>query len=109
MQDEGGTVFTPDPFVSLENCKTVCDGMSGCNSIAFCESGPTDCWLKDKVVTLADAGKDQWDVPGSWIQTRGCHTYIKSSYCPPAPPPSPPPVPPVVCFIGNGQGFEILR
>jgi len=73
VADEGAHLGGIEPLVSVDQCATRCDSTSGCKSFAVCQSGPSGCWMKNKVVTGSSATS-----PNSHaLNTRKCLTYFK--------------------------------
>jgi hypothetical protein len=70
VADEGRTVGQAITPLSgghwVQSCEERCATTPGCNSFALCETGPSGCWMKDKVVTASSL---------SGTQARGCKTY----------------------------------
>merc|ERR1711920_481595 len=75
VADEGRHLGGISPLVSLDQCASRCDGTSGCQSFAVCQSGPSGCWMKDKLVTGSSATTSY----SYALDTRKCATYYRAA------------------------------
>ena len=77
VADEGNHLASYAGVTSVGDCQSHCDSTPGCRSFALCQSGPGGsgpggCWMKDKVVTFADATSSNTDADNN----RGCKTWF---------------------------------
>merc|ERR1740121_261740 len=73
VADEGGNLGGISPFVSVAECAAMCDSTSGCKSFAVCQSGPSGCWMKDKLVSAGSATSTN----EAALNTRNCKTHYQ--------------------------------
>jgi len=75
VANEGNDVTgSISPLTSMSDCMQACTSNPSCNSFAVCQSRPSGCWMKDKVVTMSDPPSTSSEN----INTRQCKTWFKT-------------------------------
>jgi hypothetical protein len=74
---EGNNVGSISPLTSVYACKQACTSNPRCNSFAVCQSGPSGCWMKGKVVNMSDATSTNSNA----LNTRKCKTWFRGQAC----------------------------